>query len=116
MVNAAPCLLFVATCIVEKLMTKIFLLIGVLFSGVAALLYFAPRLRLLNFVDYDAPSSVVRINRYAAPRLLLPVGVGAGCAYLAGMWPELALPLLFPVMISILAAVVWISAGLSRLK
>ncbi|BDT57333.1 hypothetical protein MasN3_08270 [Massilia varians] len=42
---------FVATCIVEKLMTKIFLLIGVLFSGVAALLYFAPRLRLLNFVD-----------------------------------------------------------------
>ncbi|BDT57334.1 hypothetical protein MasN3_08280 [Massilia varians] len=58
----------------------------------------------------------MRINRYAAPRLLLPVGVSAGCAYLAGMWPELALPLLFPVMISILAAVVWISAGLSRLK
>lgn len=97
-------------------MTKIFLLIGLLFSGVAALLYFAPRLRLLNFVDYDASSSVVRINRYAAPRLLVPVGVSAGCAYIAGIRPELALPLLFPVMISILAAVVWIAAGLSRLK
>lgn len=97
-------------------MTKIFLLIGLLFSGVAALLYFAPRLRFLNFVDYDASSSVVRINRYAAPRLLVPVGVSAGCAYIAGIRPELALPLLFPVMISILAAVVWIAAGLSRLK
>jgi len=97
-------------------MAKIFLLIGVLLSGVAALLYFVPTLRLLNFVDYDAPSSVVRINRYAAPRLFLPVGMSAGCAYFVGGRPELALPLLFPTMISILAAVVWIAAGLTRLK
>lgn len=97
-------------------MAKIFLLIGVLLSGVAALLYFAPTLRLLNFVDYDAPASVVRINRYAAPRLLLPVGVSAGCAYITVGRPELALPLLFPTMISILGAVVWIAAGLTRLK
>ena len=95
-------------------MAKIFLLIGVLLSGVAALLYFAPTLRLLNFVDYDAPSSVVRINRYAAPRLLLPVGVSGGCAYIAVERPELAVPLLFPTILSILAAVVWIAAGLTR--
>jgi hypothetical protein len=97
-------------------MAKIFLFIGVLFSGIAGLLYFAPRLRLLNFVDYDTPSSVVRINRYAAPRLLLPVGVSVGCAYIAGMRQELAVPLLFPTIISILVAVVWIAAGLTRLK
>ena len=97
-------------------MAKIFLLIGVLLSGIAALLYFVPKRRTLNFVDYDAPASVVRINRYAAPRLLLPAGVSAGCAYAVAMRPELAVPLLFPMMISILAAVVWIAAGLTRLK
>ena len=97
-------------------MAKIFLLIGVLLSGIAALLYFAPRLRILNFVDYDAASSAVRINRHAAPRLLLPVGVSAGSAYIAAIRPELAVPLLFPTIISILAAVVWIAAGLTRLK
>lgn len=97
-------------------MDKVFLLIAALLSGIAALLYCAPRLRLLNFVSYDAPASVVRINRYAAARLLLPVGVSAGCAYIAGMRPELTVPLLFPTMISILAAVVWIAAGVTRLK
>lgn len=98
-----------------KLMDNIFLLMAALLSGVAALLYFVPRLRLLNFVNYDAPASAVRINRYAAVRLLLPVVVSAGCACIAGMRPELTVPLLFPTMISILAAVVWIAAGVTRL-
>lgn len=97
-------------------MSKVFLLIGVLLSGIAALLYFVPKRRILNFVDYDASVSVVRINRYAAPRLLVPVSVSIGCAYIVEMRPELAVPLLFPTIVSILASVVWISAGLTRLK
>ncbi|KFI06350.1 hypothetical protein [Massilia sp. BSC265] len=97
-------------------MVNFFLLIGVLLTGIAALLYFAPKLRILNFVDYHTPASVIRINRYAAARLLLPVCVSAGCAYIVEMRPELAVPLLFPVMISILVTVVWIAAGLTRLK
>lgn len=96
-------------------MAKVYLLIGVLLSGCAALLYFVPKLRLLNFVDYDGPVSAVRINRHAAPRLLLPAGMCAGCAWLAASRPELAVPLMFPMIISILAAVVWIAAGLTRL-
>lgn len=96
-------------------MDNIFLLMAALLSGIAALLYVAPRLRLLNFVNYDAPASVVRINRCAAVRLLLPVGVSAGCAYVAGMRPELTVPLIFPTILSILAAVVWIAAGLTPL-
>ncbi len=97
-------------------MANIYLFIGVLFLGIAALLYFLPKRRILNFVDYDGQASIVRINRHAAPRLLLPVAVSAGCAYIVDMRPELAVPLLFPTIISILVAVVWISAGLTRLK
>lgn len=96
-------------------MAKFFLLIGVLLAGMAALLYFAPKLRLLNVVNYDAPASVVRINRYAAARLLVPVGASAGCGYAAAIHPELAVPLLFLTMMSILVAVVWIAAGVTRL-
>jgi hypothetical protein len=70
----------------------------------------------LPVVDYDGPVSIVRINRYAAPRLLLPVAVSAECAYIVEMRPELAVPLLFPTIISILAAVVWIAARLTGLK
>lgn len=97
-------------------MAKVYLFIGVLLLGIAALLYFLPKRRLLNFVDYDGPVSVVRINRHAAPRLLLPVAVSAGCAYIVETRPELAVPLLFPTILSILVAVVWIAAGLTRLK
>lgn len=97
-------------------MAKLFLLIAVFLLGIAALLYFVPRLRILNIVHYETPASAVRINRYAAPRLLLPVGVSAGSAYLVGLRPELVVPLLFPVILSILAAVVWISAGITRLE
>lgn len=97
-------------------MDKFFLLIAVFLSSIAALLYFMPRLRILNIVNYETPESAVRINRYAAPRLLVPVGVSAGCAYLVGLRPELAVPFLFPIMISILIAVAWISAGITRLR
>lgn len=97
-------------------MSGIFLLIALALLGIAALLYFAPNLRLLNFVTYDSASSVIRINRYAASRLLLPVLVFLTCAYVAEIRAELAVPLFFPCMISILLAVVWIAAGVGRLE
>lgn len=96
-------------------MPNVFLLIALLLAGMAALLCFVPKLKILNFVNYQASASVSRINRYAAVRLLLPVGASLACAYAVEIRPELLVPLVFPVMISILAAVVWIAAGLARL-
>lgn len=91
-------------------------LIALVLMGIVLLLYCAPQLRVLNFVEYTAPETVVRINRFAASRLLIPVGVSLACACLAQARPDLSLPLLFPIMISILVAVVWIASGVHRFK
>jgi hypothetical protein len=97
-------------------MPEVFLVVALLVSGMAALLYMAGERRLLNFVDYGSAPTVARINRYAAARLLIPVFVNLGCAYIAGRRPELSVPLIFLAPISILCAVVWVAAGISRLK
>ena len=97
-------------------MPHIFLTIALLLAALAVLLYTANDRKLLNFVDYSNAQKVARINRYAAIRLLLPVAVNAGCAWIATTRPQLAVPLLFLTPLSILGAVVWIAAGVSRLK
>ena len=97
-------------------MSEIFLVIALLVAGIAVLLYTASDRKLLNFVDYGGPKSAARINRYAARRLLLPVAVNLACALVAARQPQLAVPLLFLTPLSILGAVVWIAAGVSRLK
>jgi hypothetical protein len=96
-------------------MFNVFSLLALLLAAIAALLCLAPQVKLLNFVHYAPGRSVARINRYAAARLLLPAGVSLACAWLAGTAPELTVPLIFPVMLSVLAAVVWIAAGVTRL-
>jgi hypothetical protein len=78
---------------------------------IVALLYFAPDRKLLNFVDYGSENAVRRLNRYAAVRLLLPVTVNIGCAYIAWILPKLTVPLLFLTPVSILCVVVWINTG-----
>lgn len=100
----------------ETAMSGIFLIIGALLLGIPALLYFSPNLKILNFVNYDGSQSVSRINRYAAVRLLVPACVFLTCSYIVQTQPKLAVPLLFPGIISILVAVVWIAAGVARLK
>jgi hypothetical protein len=97
-------------------MSEVFLVVALILLAIAALLYTAGNRQLLNFVDYGSAQSAARINRYAAARLLLPVCVNAGCAWAAAMHPQLAVPLLFLTPISILGAVVWIAAGVHRLK
>lgn len=97
-------------------MYDIFLIIALLLVLLAALLYFASGLRLLNFVDYGSQDAVRRLNRYAAVRLLLPVAVNMGCAWLATLRPGLAVPLLFLTPVSILCAVVWIGAGVNQIN
>ena len=64
-------------------MSAVFLLIALFLIGIAVLLYFAGDRRLLNFVDYGPAQAVARINRYAAARLLIPVGVNLGCDHRA---------------------------------
>jgi len=96
-------------------MSAVFLVIALLLFGITVLLIAAGDRTLLNFVDYDAAQSAARINRYAAARLLLPVAVNAGCAWITATRPQLAVPLLFLTPLSILGAVVWIAAGVHRL-
>jgi len=98
-------------------MSGIFLVIALLVAGIAVLLVATGERKLLNFVDYGAAQAPARINRYAALRLLLlPVAVNLACAWLAVARPQLTVPLLFLTPLSILGAVVWIAAGVARLK
>jgi hypothetical protein len=97
-------------------MAHIFMAIAVLLLAIVVLLYAAGDRPLLNFIDYGAAGPVARINRYAARRLLLPIAVNAGCAAITATWPRFGVPLLFLTPLSILGAVVWIAAGVSRLK
>ncbi|OON62997.1 hypothetical protein B0920_06130 [Massilia sp. KIM] len=100
----------------EIIVSGIFLFLALVLLGVVGLLTMAPALRLLNFVHYETTRAVIRINRYAANRLLLPAVVFLGGAYLTDLHPELSLALLFLGLMSILAAVVWIAAGVTRLQ
>jgi hypothetical protein len=96
-------------------MPEVFMVIALLLFAITVLLLVAGDRKLLNFVDYGA-ADAARINRYAAMRLLLPVAVNAGCAWIAATRPQLAVPLLFLTPLSILGAVAWIAAGVPRLK
>lgn len=64
-------------------MSDVFVMIALVLSGIAVLFTLAGHRKLLNFVDYGAAQSAARINRHAATRLLLPVLVNAGCAWIA---------------------------------
>jgi hypothetical protein len=97
-------------------LSGVFLLIALLLALIAAWLAWAGERPLLNFVEYRSGPGAARINRHAAARLLLPVCVNLGCAAIASARPALALPLLFLTPLSILAAVVWIAAGIHRLN
>jgi len=92
-------------------MPEIFLIIACILAFIVALLALAPQLRVLNFVDYRSDRAVVRLNRYAAARLAVPIAVNLGSGCVAFAWPEYTLPLLFLAPVSILSAVIWIAAG-----
>jgi hypothetical protein len=94
---------------------NVLMLIALILGALVALLYLAPALKVLNFVDYTADDAT-RINHFAAARLLIPTFVSIACAVIAEMRPALLVPLIFPILISVVATVVWIAAGLSRLK
>ena len=88
-----------------------FLLMAAIFLAISAALYFAPSVRMLNFIDYDAVPDIEALNRYAAVRMLLPVAVSAVCAALAWRHPALSAPLVCMPCLSVLAAVAWIIVG-----
>lgn len=92
-------------------MPNIFPLLAALFLLMSAVLYFFPRTKLLNFVDYGTAEESAALNRYAARRFLLPALVSIACSAGAAHDIRLTLPLVFVVMFSILGAVIWISAG-----
>lgn len=93
-----------------------FLLLAAIFLLLAAVLYAAPRRKLLNFVHYPAQQAqVARLNRYAALRLALPALVNLGCAWAVSHRPALMVPLVFLTPLSVLGVVVWIAAGIRRL-
>ena len=94
-------------------MSEIFLLIGLLLLCVCAVLYLMPNLKILNFVAYGTDQTERKINRYASVRLLVPSFVFTAASFVVQAQPELAVPFLFPSIISILVSVVWIAAGLT---
>ncbi|HBZ06141.1 MULTISPECIES: hypothetical protein [Massilia] len=96
-------------------MPNIFAVFALLFTGIAALLFFAPERRLLNFVDYGDAAAVRRLNRHAAPRMLVPAAVNVGCAIAAHLHPTLSVPLVFLTPLSVLGVVAWIGIGASRM-
>jgi hypothetical protein len=95
-------------------MPNIYLLMAAIFLAIFAALYFAPSLRLLNFIDYDGVPDVAVLNRYAAVRMLLPVAASAVCAAVAWRHPALSVPLIVVPWLSVLAAVGWIIVGSPR--
>ena len=97
-------------------MPDIFPLFALLFAGIAALLFFAPERRILNFVDYGDAEAVRRLNRYAAPRMLIPAAVNLGCAVAAHLHPALSLPLIFLTPLSVLGVVMWVGIGAGRMR
>ena len=96
-------------------MSEIFLLIGLLLLCICAVLYLIPNLKILNFVAYGTDQTPRKINRYASVRLFLPGFVFTAASFFVQAQPELAVPLFFPSIISILVSVVWIAAGVTRL-
>ena len=97
-------------------MPNVFPLLSALFLLICAVLYFLPRWRVLNFVEYGTLDERVALNRYASLRFLLPATVCGACAVIAESNERLTLPLVFVVMPSILATVIWINAGVSKIK
>ncbi len=97
-------------------MPNVFLITALVFLVICALLYFAPHLKLLNFVDYKSDADTVQLNRYAAVRLLVPALVNVACSYVVALRPGLLVPLIFLTPLAVLATVVWINAGISRLR
>ena len=92
-----------------------FLLFAAIFLILSIVLYAAPGRQLLNFVHYPATQDqVVRLNRYAALRLMLPVLVNLGCAWVVARRRGLMVPLIFLTPLSVLGVVVWIAAGARR--
>jgi hypothetical protein len=100
----------------EIAMPEIFLFIGLLLLSISALLYLMPNRKILNFVNYDTDQTTGTINRYAALRLLLPAFVFMTGSFFVQTRAELAVPLVFASIISVLIAVVWIAAGVNRLE
>jgi len=96
-------------------MPDIFLILALVFAFIVGLLFFAPGWRLLNFVDYGPGDAVRRLNRYAAIRLLIPLLVTLGCRFVAARRPELTVPLIFLIPLSVMCVVVWVGAGAGRM-
>ena len=97
-------------------MPEFFLLVALILAIAVTLLYYMPHLKLLNIVDYGEGAAVERLNRYTAVRLLIPVAVNLASAYVASIRPELTVPLVILTPISILCAVICISAGARTAK
>lgn len=96
-------------------MSHPFWLLATIFFILGAVLYAAPGRKLLNFVHYPAAQDhVVRLNRYAALRLLLPALVNLGCAWAVAERPVLMVPMIFLTPLSVMGVVVWIAAGARR--
>jgi hypothetical protein len=97
-------------------MIPAFVLVVLAFGGVAALLWWQPQRRLLNFVPYDAVSDVEAVNREAARSMLLPLGAGL-LVLGAALWrPEWSVPMVILLPLAVLGMVLRVSVAAGRLR
>ena len=97
-------------------MVVAFVLFVLAFAGIAALLWWQPHRRLLNFVAYDTLNDVAALNREAARSMLLPLGAGL-LVLGAALWrPDWSVPLLLLVPLSVLGMVLRVSVAAGRLS
>lgn len=68
----------------------------------------------LNTVDYQRIGDARAFNHHVGTRLLLPIIVALACAAQSYLHPRMSVPLLFLLPLSILATVIWVSAGSRR--
>lgn len=82
--------------------------------AVALAVRFAGTARILNTVDYARVNDAAALHRWAGNRLLLlpAAALAAGLASLR--YPSLAFPLLFAVVVWLIAVAIWVTVGSER--
>lgn len=95
-------------------MLTVYLMMATLLLLVATVFWFAGSRPLLNTVDYESIGDARSFNRFIGTRMLMPAGVAALGAWFVQRSPALAVPLVFAIMLALIASVIWIGVGSKR--
>ncbi len=86
------------------------LMAGLLFIC-ASMFFFAGSRPLLNTVDYLTIDDPRAFNKFVGVRMFIPALVASVCSLVTYYEPNLALPLLMSIPLSVLGVVIWVAVG-----